>query len=185
MAVDSVAFGLGLSLLYGMLTQTYGFTTFQLGIMSSLMALAWTVSQWPAGKLIDRIGSKPVMLLSLVGSIPILVGLMFVSSFPAIAGIYAFFGVMGATWVPAQMAMLANSTSENELGEALGRLSAFRGLIGFPAPFVGGLLYDAFGFQAPLLASVVGVAIETVMLVTLVEEPQPPEEATSSGGQDT
>lgn len=185
MAVDSLAFGLGLSLLYGMLTQTYGFTTFQLGIMSSLMALAWTVSQWPAGKLIDRFGSKPVMLLSLVGSIPILVGLMLVSSFPAIAGIYAFFGVMGATWVPAQMAMLANSASENELGEALGRLSAFRGLIGFPAPFVGGLLYDAFGFQAPLLASLVGVAIETVILVTIVEEPQRPEETPSSSSQDT
>jgi MFS family permease len=172
MAVDALAFGLGLSLLFGMLTQTYGFTTFQLGIMSSLMALAWTLSQWPAGKLIDRFGSKPIMLLSLVGSAPILLGLMLVSSFPAFAAIYACLGVMGATWLPAQMAMLANSTSENELGEALGRLAAFQGLIGFPAPFIGGLLYDAFGFQAPLLVGLAGVVIETVMLVVLVEEPR-------------
>jgi MFS family permease len=172
MAVDAFAWGLGLSLLFGMLTQTYGFTTFQLGILSSLMALAWTLSQWPAGKLIDRFGSKPVMLLSLVGSVPILLGLMFVSSFPAFAGIYASLGVMGATWLPAQMAMLANSTSESELGEAMGRLAAFQGLIGFPAPFIGGLLYDTFGFQAPLLASLAGVLIEIVMLVVLVEEPQ-------------
>jgi MFS family permease len=184
MAVDSFAFGLGLSLLFGMLTQTYGFTTFQLGIMSSLMALAWTLSQWPAGKLIDRFGSKPVMLLSLVGSAPILLGFAFVSRFPAFAVLYACLGVMGATWVPAQMAMLANRTSENELGEAMGRLAAFLGLISFPAPFIGGLLYDAFGFQAPLLAGLAGVAIETVMLVTLVDEPQRRVEATSPSSQD-
>lgn len=184
MAVDAFAFGLGLSLLFGMLAQTYGFTTFQLGIMSSLMALAWTISQWPAGKLIDRFGSKPVMLLSLVGSVPILMGLMFASSFPAFAAIYACFGVMGATWLPAQMAMLANSTPKNELGEALGRLAAFQGLIGFPAPFVGGILYDAFGFQAPLFASLVCIVIETVMFATLVEEPPRRVEGTGPSGHD-
>ena len=70
MAVDSFSWGLALSLLFGMLTQTYGFTTFQLGIMSSLMALTWTLSQWPVGKLIDRFGSKPMMLVSQVGGIP-------------------------------------------------------------------------------------------------------------------
>ena len=171
MAVDSFAFGLGLSLLFGMLTQTYGFTTFQLGIMSSLNALTWTLSQWPTGKLIDRFGSKPIMILSLVGSVPILLGFIFASSFPAFAAFYAGMGVLGATWVPAQMTMLANSTSESEIGESMGRLAAFQGLIGFPAPFIGGLLYDAFGFQAPLLASLVGVAVATTMLAVLVKEP--------------
>jgi MFS family permease len=171
MAVDSFAFGLGLSLLFGMLTQTYGLTTFQLGIMSSLNALTWTLSQWPAGKLIDRFGSKPVMILSLVGSVPILLGFVLASSFPAFAGLYACFGVMGATWVPAQMAMLANRASESEIGEALGRLAAFQGLISFPAPFIGGLLYDAFGFQAPLLAGTVCAIVATMMLALLVEEP--------------
>ena len=174
MAVDAFAFGVALSLLFGTLTQTHGLTTFQLGVMSSLMALAWTLAQWPAGRLIDRFGSKPIMLLSLVGSIPVLVGVMLVSTFPAFAGIYACLGIVGATWMPAKMAMLANSSPDSQLGEALGRLAAFTGLIGFPAPFVAGLLYDAFGFQAPLLAGLVGIVIETVMLATLVEEPSRP-----------
>jgi MFS family permease len=172
MAVDSFTYGLGFALLFGMLTQTYGFTTFQLGIMSSLMALSWTLSQWPIGKLIDRFGSKPLMLLSQVMSVPIMLGLMLVSSFPAFAGLHVCMGVMAATWVPAQRVMLANSTSERGLGEAMGRLAAFQGLIGFPAPFIGGLLYDAFGFQAPLLAGLAAVAVTTVMLIVLVKEPE-------------
>jgi hypothetical protein len=53
----------------------------------------------------------------------------------------------------------------------MGRLAAFQGLISFPAPFIGGLLYDAFGFQAPLLASVVCVVVATTMLTVLVKEP--------------
>jgi MFS family permease len=171
MAVDSFAFGLGLTLLFGMLTKAFGLSTFQLGIMSSLNALTWTLSQWPAGRLIDRFGSKPIMILSLVGSVPILLGFMLASSFPAFAALYAGVGVLGATWVPAQMAMLANSTSESELGESMGRLAAFQGLISFPAPFIGGLLYDAFGFQAPLLASLVGAIVATTMLAVLVKEP--------------
>lgn len=185
MAVDSFTWGLAFALLFGMLTQTYGFTTFQLGIMSSLMALSWTLSQWPIGKLIDRFGSKPLMLLSQVFSMPIILGLMLVSSFPAFAGLYACMGVMAATWVPAQRVMLANSTSERGFGEALGRLAAFQGLIGFPAPFIGGLLYDTFGFQAPLLASLAGVALTTGMLVLLVDEPDRRVEAESFHPHDT
>ena len=172
MAVDSFAWGLALGLLFGMLTLTHGITTFQLGIMSSFMALTWTLSQWPVGRLIDRVGSKPVLLLSLVLSLPVLAGFMVLTTFPAFVALYALLGVSAATWVPAQMAMLANSSPERELGESLGRLAAFQGLIGFPAPFLAGLLYDAFGYLAPLLAGFAGVILSIVMLAVLVKEPQ-------------
>lgn len=171
MAVDSFSWGLTLSILFGMLTQTFGFTTFQLGLMSSLMALTWTLSQWPVGRLIDRFGSKPLMLVSMASGVPIILGFVFASSFPAFAAIYAAVGVMAATWMPAQMAILANSTSEQQVGEAMGRLAAFQGLFGFPAPFIAGLLYERYGYQAPLLAGLVCVLITLVLLAVLVKEP--------------
>jgi len=76
-----------------------------------------------------------------------------------------------ATWAPAQQALLANNVPAEQLGEAMGQLSAFWGPIGFPAPYLGGLLYDRFGFQAPILANLVGVVVALVMILLAVKEP--------------
>jgi MFS family permease len=172
MAADSFAWGLGFALLFGMLAQTFGVTTFQLGLMSSLMALTWTLSQWPVGKVMDRFGSKPLMVFSQAAGVPLMAGFMTASSFPAFAALWACMGLLAATWIPAQRVMLANSISQRGFGEALGRLAAFQALLGFPAPFIGGLLYDTFGYQAPFLASIVGILVTTVLLVVLVREPR-------------
>ena len=45
-------------------------------------------------------------------------------------------------------------------------------MIAFPAPFLGGLLYEQFGFQAPLLANLVGVLIAMVLIILTVQDPQ-------------
>ncbi len=173
LAVDSFTWGLGSALLFGMLSESYGFTTFQLGIMSSLLSLTWALSQLPIGKLIDRFGSKPLMVISEMMSIPIIVGWLFSTTFAAFALIHACFGVIAATWVPAQNALLANSVPRGRRGEAMGRMAAFRGLVGFPAPLLGGLLYDHFGFQTPLLANLAGVVLTSILLVIAVKEPRP------------
>ncbi len=134
MAVDIFVWGLRGSLLFGMLSETYGFTTFQLGVMSGLLSLVWATSQLPIGRLIDRYGSKPFMVLSEAIGIIVVAGWLFSTSFVAFAALYALFGLVAATWAPALRALLANSVPTEQLGETMGRLSAFRGLIGFPAP---------------------------------------------------
>ena len=53
----------------------------------------------------------------------------------------------------------------------MGRLAAFRGLLGFPAPYIGGLLYDRFGFQAPILANLAGVIGALTAIAVMVKEP--------------
>jgi MFS family permease len=171
MAVDIFVWGLGGALLFGMLSETYGFTTFQLGVMSGLLSLAWALSQLPIGRLIDRYGCKPFLALSEVIGILVVGGWLLSTSFVAFAALHAIFGLVAATWAPALQALLANSVPTKQLGAEMGRLSAFRGLIGFPAPYVGGLLYDRYGFQAPILANLVGVVIALVAIVVAVREP--------------
>jgi MFS family permease len=170
-AADTFAWGLGSALLLGMLNQTYGFSTFQLGVMSSLFSFTWALSQLPIGRLVDRYGYKPFLVLSEATGILVVGGWLFSSSFAAFAALYAGFGLTAAAWLPVQQALLANSVPPKQLGETMGRLSAFQGLIGFPAPYLGGLLYDRFGFQAPILANLVGAVVALTMILLLVKEP--------------
>ena len=37
--------------------------------------------------------------------------------------------------------------------------------------YIGGLLFDRFGFQAPILANLIGVTIALVAIVVAVKEP--------------
>ena len=171
MSIDVFVWGLGSTLLFGMLSQSYGFTTFQLGVMSGLFSGVWALTQLPIGRLVDRYGCKPFLVLSEAMGLLLVAGWLFSKSFLAFAILHAYFGFLAATWVPAQQALLANSVPAQQRGEAIGRLSAFRGLFAFPAPYIGGLLYDRFGFQAPILANLVGIPIALAALVAAVQDP--------------
>jgi DHA1 family multidrug resistance protein-like MFS transporter len=106
----------------------------------------------------------------------LIVGWLLARTYAAFLVVEAVWGVIGATWVPAIMTLLADSVPDNQRGEVMGRYAAFRGVIAFPAPFLGGLLYERFGFQAPLLANLVGVLIALVLIIVAVQDP-PREEA--------
>ena len=54
--------------------------------------------------------------------------------------------------------------------EAIGKLAAFRGIISFPAPYIGGFMYDIAGFQAPITAGLIGVIITLILIWALVQE---------------
>jgi MFS family permease len=124
MAVDIFVWGLGAALLFGMLSETYGFTTIQLGVMSGFLSFVWALSQLPIGRWIDRYGCKPFLALSEAMGILVVGGWLFSTGFPAFAALHACFGLIAAAWAPAQQALLANSVPENQRGEAMGGLSA-------------------------------------------------------------
>jgi hypothetical protein len=60
----------------------------------------------------------------------------------------------------------------------MGKLQAFRGVLSFPAPYIGGLLYDTWGFRAPLFLNLLGSFVAFVLLFVLVREKYPYARAT-------
>lgn len=170
LALDTFVWGVGSGLLFGLLTEAYGFTPTQLGVLASFSSLSWAVAQLPVGRLIDRYGSKTFLLLSeLMGLVAYGLWLS-VTTFRAFALSYLVMGLTAATWVPAMTTLLANSVSAEERGEAMGRLFAFRGLVRFPAPVLSSMLYAWGGFRAPLVAGLVGVIGVMMLIAWLVRE---------------
>ncbi len=72
--------------------------------------------------------------------------------------------------MPAQQSLLMSRSPAEERGSLGGKLAVYRGLVAFPAPIIGGFLYQALGFQAPILASLVATIITVVMIVKLLPE---------------
>ena len=173
MVVDTFAWGLGFSILYGMLVRSFGFSTYKLGLLSATVSVAWGVTQIPFGKLMDRYGRKLFLLVSEAFGIVSVFGWLLSSNFEHFVVLQVPFGVSIASWVPTVSAFLADNVSRERRAEAMGKLQAFRGVLAFPAPYIGGLLYDTWGFRTPLFLNLLGSFVAFVLLFVLVRERYP------------
>jgi len=168
MAFDAFSWGLGSMILYGMLVKTYGFTVFQIGILSGIFNISWVATQLPMGKLVDKYGSKALLLASEVVGIMTIAGWLLSKEFLVFAMLAIFYGIVASAWVPAMQTMFASCADPAELGEVMGRLSAFQGTAGFSAPLIGGILYDRLGFWAPVSANLVGALITAALIAVKI-----------------
>ncbi len=171
-ALDSFVWGMGWGLLYGLVTDTYHFSAEQLGLMSSVMSLSWAITQMPIGRYIDRRNLKAVMLFSEALGIPLMLLFLTQTRFEMFLVAQVLFGLTAATWVPVISTYLTRSVSDSERAEAFGRVAAFRGIIGFPAPAIGGWLYAWGGYHAPLVANLIGIFLVLTLLFFFVHEPK-------------
>ena len=120
LAGDSFVWGISLGTLFGMFSKTYGFSDAQLGVMTSAMSVSMVVSQLPVGRLVDRYGCKPSMVISEAIGLPLMLLWAFSSRLEVLVASYALFGLVGSTWIPAVMTYLAARIPTDERAEAIG-----------------------------------------------------------------
>jgi len=170
MAVDAFSFGLGSRILFGMLSKSYGYSPSMLGLMASVMTATWAASAIPIGRIVDRAGYRRLLIISQLISCHLLLGILISKRLEFLLLVHVLWGVSAALWVPAEQAWIAGRSKPGDLGFSIGSYMASRGLIAFPAPFIGGLVYDAFGFDIPILVNLLGAVIDVILIATLVEK---------------
>lgn len=171
-AGDSFAWGIGWGLLYGMISDRFHFSAEQLGLMSSVMSLTWAVSQMPIGRYIDKRNLKGTMIFSEAIGIPLMLIWITQTSIEVFILSQILFAWTAATWVPVVNTYLARRVGADDLAEAFGRLNMFRGLVAFPAPAIGGILYAWGGMSLPLIANLIGIFVVMGILAIFVHEPE-------------
>jgi len=171
-AGDSFAWGMGHAILSVMLVKTLHYTNEQLGILAGVMSLSWALMQYPIGRFVDQRGTKKTMVFSESLGPPLMLIWMAQPSFEIFVASEILFALTAATWVPVTNTYLTRSVSAAERAEAFGRANLFRGLVAFPAPWIGGLLFEWGGMTAPLAANLIGSVCVTLWMVTLLREPQ-------------
>jgi MFS family permease len=170
--VDVFVWGLGSTIFYGTLRQTYGFSVTQLGILTSITYASWAITQLPIGKLIERHGRVNSLIVSELLGVVLMAGRLVCTSFESLALLQILNGLVPATWVPALRAWFADHVSDDQRAEEMGRLQAFRGLLSFPAPYIGGLIFERWGFAGPVLANLIGAFAAALVIWRFVPETQ-------------
>ncbi len=169
-AMDSFSFGISSTIILGMLFDRFGYSNTDLGLIVGTLSVAIIVAQYPATRLLLLVGPKRSLAISELLGVALMLGWALAGSLPVFILLSVVFGASIATWVPAQQSMLMTHSPPGERGSTGGKLAAFRGLVAFPAPIIGGFLYQSFGFRAPLLASLAGTIVTTWMIVKFLPE---------------
>jgi MFS family permease len=168
--LGTVSYGMSNSILYGLLVDSLGFNTVQLGLMSTIFGLSWGLSQIPVGSLMDRHGRKIFMILSQVSFIVVMLGYILVRDFGVFLVLQAISGLGYAMWVPAYIAVATSCVPEERRSLAMGKLSTLPLLLGIPAPVVGGIVYEPLGFGAPLIIRLFALLVSAVVIFIFVKE---------------
>jgi len=164
-ALDRAAWTLWFPLLSAHL-YSLGYGEAETGGLMTVMGVVRTAAMPVAGLLVDRLGSWAAIAGSeALGSL-VAAGL---AAGPGEPWIYAWMALLGfsiSLWVPAYNAAIARIAGGS--GEAYATANMVRSLAGAPAPYLGGLLYDALAPWAPFAASSALLAAAALAAATLI-----------------
>ncbi|HEY6283533.1 MAG TPA: MFS transporter [Nitrososphaerales archaeon] len=167
-AMDAFFYGVGGSIIYGIWAKQFGFTAGDIGLIFGALSVATVLGQYPATKLLLKVGTRRVLAFSEALTVVIMFGWLVTDSLPVFIFLAVVFGISVALWVPAISALFMRAAPVEERGGISGKLAAFRGLIAVPAPFIGGLLYGAYGYYVPISIGMVGEALTTLAILRLI-----------------
>jgi len=121
------------------------------------------------GRLSDRIGRRPILLMSMSGMAVSHVFFALAPTLPLLFLSRMLTGIFAGT-VPTAMAYISDITSEEERAKGMGLVGAAFGLGFILGPATGGILADVGGFRLPLFgAAVLSASALTLAFFTLKE----------------
>ncbi|MDZ4178547.1 MAG: MFS transporter [Coriobacteriia bacterium] len=177
--VEMMAFSVVLPLL-PYLADEIGASRFQIGLLLAAYPLAQFFGAPILGSLSDRIGRKPVLLLSIVGTGASFVVLALARALPVLFVSRLVDGITGGN-ISVVQAYISDVTDERARGKALGMIGAAFGIGFVVGPAAGGLL-SGISLTAPAWAGAALSAVNFVLVSTLLPESLTAEERRRASG---
>ena len=149
-------------------TNVQGFSTARYG---TLIAIQMTVSilvYIPAGKIADRIGRKPFVIVTFFSFALFPLAVMFASNFAFLAIAFVI-GGLREIGEPSRKAMIVDSAREDLRARSVGLYYLIRSLSITPAAAIGGLLWKISPQVPFVVAGIIGL-IGTIVFTLTVEE---------------
>lgn len=170
MSVDLLAFSIGWRLINGLLVDSFGFTAGMISVVFAFQTGTMAVSQMFIGSRVDKHGYRVYLTLSQIISGVLIAALILKPTYLVAIAANILMGFSAALWAPAEQAWVANNVDPEERAKAIGGYSTFRGLVALPGPFIGGLIYDRYGYTAPMLVNFVLLLVDILLLWFLIKD---------------
>lgn len=149
--IDLVGFGIIIPL-NPYLADAFGATPFQVGLLMSVYSFMQFLFAPIWGRLSDRYGRRPIILISLLGSAVSHTTFAFSTQFWGLIFARSMAGVFGGN-ISTAMAYMADITEEKKRSQAMGLIGAAFGMGFLLGPFIGGVFGDVgrhLGTHPPL-----------------------------------
>jgi len=167
MIIQGFGYAVAYSLFYGALTDYRGFTTLELGFMSTSFNLVWALGSIPLGKLGDRLGRTRMLIGSLVMAYVTVIGFIL---FRSPAAYILFNGVSAVDicfWLPSWTSLVAETVPQERRSTVMGKLDAYGRIGALPAPWLAGVLLEVYGFNAPLYVQLATLALGMALILRI------------------
>ena len=165
--IDLLGFSIILPLL-PYFAKDFNASDFQIGLLAASYAAAQLVGAPILGRLSDRYGRRPVLLISIAGNAAGYILLALAQTLPMLFAARILAGITAANISVAQ-AYISDITDAKNRGRGLGLLGAAFGLGFIIGPALGGAL-STFGYAVPSYVSAVLGAINFVLVILWLPE---------------
>jgi multidrug resistance protein len=144
--IDLLGFGIIIPLL-PFYAETFGATAFTVGLLATSFSLMQFIFAPIWGRLSDRVGRRPIILLGLLGSCLSYFAFGMASTLTALFAARIFAGIAGAN-IPTAQAVVADLTTPENRAKGMGMVGAAFGLGFIFGPAIGGFL-SRYGYSVP------------------------------------
>jgi MFS family permease len=125
-----------------------GFDNATVILMYLVFNIVYTLAAWPAGRLSDRVGRKPLLVAGYATYGAVYLGFAALSP-AALWGLFAAYGLYIALTEGVEKALVSDMAPRDLRATLIGLHATFTGIGLLPASVVAGVLWNAFGAAAP------------------------------------
>lgn len=152
----NLAYGLSTQLinpLFPLFLEQAGATEVQNAAIISAGSLAATLVMLPSGLLVQSVGKKKLLMTGMALSTVFVFLMSFVNNWMMVAPLFIAFTVAGAIFVPARMAMIADSATTADRASLFGIMNLTWPISGIISPILSGFLIEYFSWRIVFLIS--------------------------------